>query len=175
LSDINIGIEEFVDHSYFRQWEAQDVPADPFSGPLSPWHPWNKETIPFPAPRNWKERYSWNTAPRWDREAMETTVRGCRRLPSPTTTSSRFISPLEEPQAGVPKDALPARSTRVVLEDWGARTEPGPRLLILFTALIAYEPADRPDPCGRRDRGLSKYKVPKDFGSVPDWGPGAVT
>ncbi len=71
LSDLNIGIEEFVDHAYYREWEGQKVPADPLSGPLSPWHPWNKETLPFPAQRNWKERYSWHTAPRWDREPME--------------------------------------------------------------------------------------------------------
>src|SRR6266545_3946309 len=43
-----------------------------WDGPVAPWHPWNKETLPEPAPRNWKERYSWNAAPRWDREAMET-------------------------------------------------------------------------------------------------------
>lgn len=72
LSDINIGIEEFVDHSYYAQWDHQVVPADPLSAPLSPWHPWNKETIPAPANRDWKERYSWNSAPRWDREPMET-------------------------------------------------------------------------------------------------------
>lgn len=72
LSDINIGIEEFVDHSYYAQWEGGQVLADPLSGPVSPRHPWNKETAPFPTPRDWKERYSWNTAPRWDREAMET-------------------------------------------------------------------------------------------------------
>lgn len=71
LSDINIGIEEFVDHSYYEQWEGGLAPADPLSGPVSPWHPWNKQTSPAPAPRDWKERYSWNTAPRWDREAME--------------------------------------------------------------------------------------------------------
>jgi len=72
LSDINIGVEEFVDHAYYRQWEGGQVKSDPLDGPVSPWHPWNKETLPEPAPRNWKERYSWNAAPRWDREAMET-------------------------------------------------------------------------------------------------------
>jgi hydrogenase large subunit len=72
LSDINLGVEEFVDHAYYRQWEGGQVKADPLDGPVSPWHPWNKETLPEPAPRNWKERYSWNAAPRWDREAMET-------------------------------------------------------------------------------------------------------
>jgi len=72
LSDINLGVEEFVDHSYYRQWEGGEVPADPLSGPVSPWHPWNKETAPEPSARDWKDRYSWNAAPRWDREAMET-------------------------------------------------------------------------------------------------------
>jgi hydrogenase large subunit len=72
LSDINIGIEEFVNHAYFAQWNHQKFPADPLSGPLSPWHPWNKETIPAPARRDWKGQYSWSTAPRWDREPVET-------------------------------------------------------------------------------------------------------
>ena len=72
LSDVNIGVEEFVDHAYYRQWEGGQVKADPLDGPVSPWHPWNKETLPEPSPRNWKERYSWNAAPRWDREALET-------------------------------------------------------------------------------------------------------
>ena len=72
LSDINIGIEEFIDHSYYEQWEGGHVPADQLSGPISPWHPWNKETRPLPSTRDWKERYSWNAAPRWDREPMET-------------------------------------------------------------------------------------------------------
>jgi len=72
LSDINIGIEEFVDHSFYQNWTEQNFQADPLSGPLSPWHPWNKQTIPFPDERNWRDRYSWATAPRWDREPMET-------------------------------------------------------------------------------------------------------
>ncbi len=72
LSDINLGVEEFVDHAYYRRWEGRSVTSDPLGGPVSPLHPWNKETLPEPAERNWKERYSWNSAPRWDREAMET-------------------------------------------------------------------------------------------------------
>ncbi|HKX29282.1 MAG TPA: nickel-dependent hydrogenase large subunit [Blastocatellia bacterium] len=72
LSDLNLGIEEFIDHSYYAPWEHQQFSADPLDGPLSPWHPWNKETIPRPAPREWRGRYTWNTAPRWDREPMET-------------------------------------------------------------------------------------------------------
>jgi hydrogenase large subunit len=71
LTDINLGIEEFVDHAFYEQWRGEAVGHDPLHGPLSPYHPWNKQTIPRPEPRNWRERYSWSTAPRWDREPME--------------------------------------------------------------------------------------------------------
>jgi hydrogenase large subunit len=71
LADLNLGIEEFVDHAYYRRWEGHRFPTDPLGAPLSPFHPWNKQTIPAPAKRNWRERYTWGTAPRWDREPME--------------------------------------------------------------------------------------------------------
>jgi hydrogenase large subunit len=71
LTDINLGIEEFVEHAFYEQWAGDTFATDPLGGPLSPYHPWNKQTIPRPEPRSWKERYSWSTAPRWDREVME--------------------------------------------------------------------------------------------------------
>jgi hydrogenase large subunit len=71
LTDINLGIEEFVDRSYYQQWQGDRFPTDPLGAPLSPYHPWNKQTIPDPAKRNWREKYTWATAPRWDRETME--------------------------------------------------------------------------------------------------------
>jgi hydrogenase large subunit len=71
LADINLGIEEFVDHAYYQQWEGHRFPTDPNGAPLSPFHPWNKETIPDPSKRSWREKYTWGTAPRWDREPME--------------------------------------------------------------------------------------------------------
>ncbi len=72
LQDINIGIEEFVEHSFYEGWDGGRFPTDPAGGPLSPNHPWNKETKPRPQGINWKEKYTWDTAPRWDRMAMET-------------------------------------------------------------------------------------------------------
>jgi hydrogenase large subunit len=72
LSQINLGIEEFVDHSFYEPWNGGYLQAKaPDGSPLSPYHPWNKRTIPRPERRSWKERYSWSTAPRWDREPME--------------------------------------------------------------------------------------------------------
>ena len=80
LTKINMGIEEFVEHSYYDDWTngGKDArfPADALGNPLSPYHMWNKETIPRPEGKNFKEKYSWATAPRWDRLSMETGVYG---------------------------------------------------------------------------------------------------
>ncbi len=72
LRQINLGIEEFIEHSFYEPWSGHPHPQDPMGDPLSPHHPWNKETKPKPAGTNWKEKYSWSTAPRWDRTAVET-------------------------------------------------------------------------------------------------------
>ncbi|MDX2033078.1 MAG: nickel-dependent hydrogenase large subunit [Blastocatellia bacterium] len=72
LTDLNAGIEAFIDHSFFGASKGHFVKADQFGVPLSPLHPWNYETLPQPAQGNWKEQYSWCVAPRWDREPMET-------------------------------------------------------------------------------------------------------
>lgn len=72
LTLVNAGMEEFVDHSYYADWEGSRFASDGASLPISPYHPWNKQTIARPTGRNWKERYTWGTSPRWDREPMET-------------------------------------------------------------------------------------------------------
>ena len=72
LTHINIGFEEFVDHSYYEAWAGNKFATDPLGQPISPFHPWNKETIPSPGARNWKEKYTWAVAPRWDRGVYET-------------------------------------------------------------------------------------------------------
>ncbi|MYE95815.1 MAG: nickel-dependent hydrogenase large subunit [Acidimicrobiaceae bacterium] len=85
LTEINMGIEEFVEHSYYEDWTTNGngsgnghvpFPTDALGNPLSPYHAWNKETIPRPEGKNFKEKYSWATAPRWDRTSMETGVYG---------------------------------------------------------------------------------------------------
>ena len=72
LTDLNIGFEEFVEHTRFSQWERQRFSSDPLDNPISPYHPWNKETIP-PSPSGPAAPVgaTWLTSPRWDREAME--------------------------------------------------------------------------------------------------------
>ncbi|QQS47388.1 MAG: nickel-dependent hydrogenase large subunit [Acidobacteriota bacterium] len=72
LVDLNAGIEQFPDRSFFEQWQGHPFEADPLGTPLSPLHPWNKQTIPAPSQNNWNGCYSWETAARWDREPVET-------------------------------------------------------------------------------------------------------
>ncbi len=71
LQHLNAGLEEFVEHSYYEQWEGHRFKEDPNGLPLSPHHPWNKETMPKPGKQSWRERYSWDTTPTWDRLPME--------------------------------------------------------------------------------------------------------
>ena len=71
LRDLNVGFEEFIEHSYYEQWHDYPFKTDPMGAPLSPHHPWNKSTIPRPGAQNWKERYSWSTTPTWDRHTFE--------------------------------------------------------------------------------------------------------
>lgn len=72
LTELNGGIEEFVDHSFFESTNGHAVKTDSNGAPLSPLHPWNRQTKLHPTAANWIESYSWSTAPRWDREPMET-------------------------------------------------------------------------------------------------------
>jgi hydrogenase large subunit len=79
LTDINIGFEEFVDHSFYEDWTKtgpQKFATDPKGNPISPYHPWNKTTIPKPTATNFRERYTWDTSPRWDRKTIETGAYG---------------------------------------------------------------------------------------------------
>jgi hydrogenase large subunit len=73
LTEIDVGMEEFVDHAYYEDWTDDDPPFEttPAGDSLSPYHPWNKETRPKPEGRSWREKYTWGTAPRWDRKIME--------------------------------------------------------------------------------------------------------
>ncbi|MFQ5651240.1 MAG: nickel-dependent hydrogenase large subunit [bacterium] len=71
LQLLNAGYEEFVAHSYYEEWNGHRYQQDPVGNPLSPNHPWNKETIPKPGKQSWRDRYSWDTTPTWDRMPME--------------------------------------------------------------------------------------------------------
>jgi hydrogenase large subunit len=79
LTDINMGFEEFVEHSFYDDWTksgSQRYRTDPLGNPISPYHPWNKTTIPRPTATSFKDKYTWDTAPRWDRQVCETGTYG---------------------------------------------------------------------------------------------------
>jgi hydrogenase large subunit len=78
LHEINVGCEEYVTHSFYQEWTSGTprYTTDPLGNPISPYHFWNKETIIQPEGRNFKEKYTWDTAPRWDRTSMETGIYG---------------------------------------------------------------------------------------------------
>lgn len=66
LTEINLGVREFVTHSYYEEWEGVDLPEDPLGNEVPEEHPWNKKTIPKPGSVEDSEgKYSWVTAPRW--------------------------------------------------------------------------------------------------------------
>jgi hydrogenase large subunit len=71
LTDINMGWEEFVEHSYYEESATFRHATDPLGNPISPYHAWNKRTLPKPTGKNWKEKYSWSCTPRWDRQVVE--------------------------------------------------------------------------------------------------------
>lgn len=73
LTEIDMGVEEFVDHSFYEDWTdgSPRFEETPAGGPISPYHPWNKETRPKPEGKSWREKYTWGTSPRWDRTALE--------------------------------------------------------------------------------------------------------
>jgi hydrogenase large subunit len=108
LTDINIGWEEFVEHSYYEESSSSRYAADSLGNPISPYHPWNKRTLPKPGARDWKDKYTWACAPRWDRQVVEA---GCysrllvtalaQKMPASdfmtsTGSSMRFLVPKGE-------------------------------------------------------------------------------
>jgi len=179
LQMVNAGVEEFVEHAFYEEWtgngsnENYKFPTDPAGNPLSPYHPWNKETIPKPTGTNWKEKYSWSTAPRWDRLAMETGAYS--RLWGAATvggsfTKDKFIEStghslkVHLPKAELPNDEIEWK----IPETWGAFERNRARAYcILYTAAIAYDNVllayDLLRKGGPDAKMSTPYKVPKDF------------
>lgn len=175
MQALNMGVEEFVEHSFYEDWTSGNgngyrLKTDPAGNPLSPYHPWNKETIPKPGGTNWKEKYSWATAPRWDRLAMESgpysrmwVTAMADKLPH-----RRFIEPTGDSlKLAVPKANLPEAEVEWrVPESWGAFERNRARAhAILYTALIAYDNLLIGLDLMRKgeDRVSTPYEVPKDL------------
>jgi hydrogenase large subunit len=183
---LNAGVEEFVEHSFYEDWtqagngNGYPFPKDPAGNPLSPYHPWNKETIPRPQATSWKEKYSWSTSPRWDRRAMESgaysriwMTAAANKLPH-----RRFIDPTGHSlRLSVPKAALPAAELEWSIPDqWGMFERNRARAFAIpYTALIAYENLMIGLDLMRKGetRISTPFKVPKDERmGVGFWGAG---
>ena len=66
LTEINVGINEFVNHSYYEETAAIEFEKDSLGNPLSKNHPWNEETPNKPGKeKDWNNKYSWAKSPRW--------------------------------------------------------------------------------------------------------------
>lgn len=147
LQQINMGLEEFVEHSFYDSWENEGLRyrTDPAGNPISPNHPWNKETKPKPVyKRSWKDRYTWDTAPRWDRQVVEA---GCYARMWTTAAAgkmphTRFMQATGTSiKMDVPKTLLPAMEVEwKIPEVWNAFERNRNRAYhILYSMLVGYE------------------------------------
>jgi len=64
--EINVGINEFVAHSYYDETPSIEIAKDSSGNSLSKEHPWNEENAPRPGKeKDWENKYSWAKSPRW--------------------------------------------------------------------------------------------------------------
>ena len=175
LPDINIGIEEFIEHSFYEDWTragAQKFDSDPGGARLSANHPWNKETIPAPASPDVRGKYSWSTAPRWNRDAVETGP-GARLMATALANRMphrQYIEPTGSSiRMAMPQASLPAAELEWhVPQTWNALERNRARAYELaFSTLVAYENLlmgfDLYRKGGPDAKPATPYRLPKDF------------
>ena len=171
---VNMGVEEFVDHSFYEDWTSGGLPrfpSDPAGNALSAHHPANKQTIPQPGATDPARKYSWSTAPRWQHQPMETgayarlwmTALG-DKLPHRT-----FVEPTGHSlRLAMPRGALPATELEWrAPQRWGALERNRAQAYALaHAALVAYEHLLLGLDLMRKggpDVGVSTpYSIPKD-------------
>lgn len=182
LHRINMGLEEFVEHSFYEQWTtgAPTYKTDPLGNPLSPHHPWNKQTIPAPQGRNWKEKYTWSTAPRWDRQSVEAGAYArmwitavSKKIPKngfieSTGTSLRMTLPKGKLPEMVLEWKVPKECNAIERNRARAFAQPYTALVCLNNLLAAYDLMKKGD-----TRTSTPFKVPRDERiGVGFWGAG---
>ena len=144
LQQLNVGIEEFVEHSYYEKWEGHKYKQDPMGAPLSPNHPWNKETIPKPGKQNWRDKYSWDTSPTWDRLPMEAGAYSRMYITAlaQKAPKSKFLESTGKSLIiNVPKSTLPAATLEwKIPEHWNAFERNRARAYCIpYSAMVAME------------------------------------
>jgi hydrogenase large subunit len=144
LQALNIGLEEFVEHSYYENWDGYRFRTDPAGNPISPHHPWNKETKPKPTGQNWREKYTWATSPRWDRQVVEgeCTARLWTTAAAGIMPHRRFIEPTGTSlKMHIPEGDLPAMDLEwKIPEVWNAfERNRGRAYCIPYHMAVAYD------------------------------------
>ncbi len=149
LQSLNLGLEEFIGHSFYEPWvdekgggKSLRHPTDPNGAPLSPYHPWNKETKPRPGGQNWREKYTWSTSPRWDRQVFEAgayvriwnTAAAGKLRPNPFMESTGHSLKLQLPKAAMAEMEMEWK----IPADWNAFERNRARAYCIpYTALVA--------------------------------------
>jgi len=144
LQALNIGLEEFIEHAYYDMWDTPRFTTDPAGNPISPNHPWNMETKPRPSGRNWREKYTWCTAPRWDRQVVEAecTARLWSTAAAGVTPHTRFTQPTGRSlKLLLPKDGLPAAELEWKIPDeWNVfERNRGRAYCVAHATLVAFD------------------------------------
>ena len=144
LKQINAGLEEFVEHSYYEKWDGHRFKTDVEGTPLSPHHPWNKDTIPKPGKQSWRDRYTWDTCPTWDRNPMEAGAYARLYITAKANkvVSRRFVEPTGHSMIlHVPKHNLPATTMEWhIPKDWNAFERNRARAFCIpYSAMVALD------------------------------------
>ena len=181
LQNINLGMEEFVDHSFYEEWNGQAFDTDPLGAPLSPHHPWNKETKPRPQAPNWREKYTWATSPRWDRMPMdaECTARMWTTAAAQLLPENPYIDPTGHSlKLLLPQGRMPEMELEWKIPDvWNAlERDRGRAYCVAYTALVGLNTWHQGMELMKEGRTdvAAKYEVPKGQRlGVGFWGAGA--
>jgi len=183
LHRLHTGVEEFVDHSFYDDWSRDGGDAmgdDPLGNRLSPNHPWNKATIPSPGAPNVSGKYSWSTAARWDRQAMESGSYARLWITAVANKSPHrlFCEPTGQGiRLSIPQSSLPATELEwSVPQSWGAFERHRARAYsFVHAALVSYDMVLVCLDLLRKGEGriATPYKIPKGsrigvgFGGAP--------
>ena len=169
VRQIDAGVEEFVDHSFYEDWGSGPYSTDAAGNPLSPRHPSNKQTIPRAGNVEPDGRYSWCTAARWNGHPMET---GAQARLWATALAAKGVHGDLTHSTGrsvvmtVPPAAMPACDVEWQVPDrWNAFERNRARAYALAQAVVvAYESVVTGLDLARRGKAhtkiFSKYKIP---------------
>lgn len=120
LTEIHLGLREFITHSFYDEWDSKEVSEDPIGNEVSPLHPWNKETNPKPVRLDWDKKYSWVTSPRWVHKGRIYVVEAGPIARMWTTAASRSV---EESTGKSLKFTLPKTNIPGINPELNAETD----------------------------------------------------